>query len=114
MSMLADYETLEAPEKASASVDADTSSAERTLSAREEQRRQIILSVLDEIRPGLQRDGGDCQLVAVEGKDVLVRLTGACIMCHLASMTLEGIQSRIVEQLGEFIRLVPVRGGVRA
>ncbi|MDJ0933239.1 MAG: NifU family protein [Breoghania sp.] len=45
---------------------------------------------------------------------MLVRLSGACVMCKLASMTLEGIQSRMVEELGEFVRLVPVMGGVPA
>lgn len=77
---------------------------------RDIERRQIIQAVIDEIRPNLQRDGGDCQLVEIIGNKVLVRLSGACIFCKLASVTLEGIQSRIVERLGEFIRLVPVPG----
>jgi Fe-S cluster biogenesis protein NfuA len=49
-------------------------------------------------------------LVAIEGNKVMVKLTGACVFCKLASMTLEGIQSRIVERLGELVRLVPVPG----
>ncbi|MEI2384391.1 NifU family protein [Breoghania sp. JC706] len=81
---------------------------------REAERLAVINRVLDEVRPNLQRDGGDCVLVKVEGKRVLVRLSGACVMCKLASMTLEGIQSRMVEELGEFVRLVPVMGGVPA
>jgi len=78
--------------------------------ARDVERRQIIQAVIDEIRPNLRRDGGDCELVEITGNKVLVRLSGACIFCKLASVTLEGIQSRIVERLGEFIRLVPVPG----
>jgi Fe-S cluster biogenesis protein NfuA len=44
----------------------------------------------------------------------MVKLTGACVFCKLSSATLEGIQARIVEKLGEFMRLVPVMGGVKA
>ncbi|POF33851.1 NifU family protein [Roseibium marinum] len=83
-------------------------------SAAEEKRLQVITKVLEEIRPNLQRDGGDCQLVKVEDKKVMVRLTGACVMCKLSSMTLEGIQSRLVEELGELVRVIPVMGGVSA
>lgn len=84
------------------------------LAGTEDRRLEVITRVLDEIRPNLQRDGGDCQLVKVDGKKVMVRLTGACVMCKLSSMTLEGIQSRLVEELGEFVRIVPVMGGVPA
>jgi Fe-S cluster biogenesis protein NfuA len=76
----------------------------------EPERVRIIREVIDEIRPNLQRDGGDCTLVGVEGNKVLVRMTGACVLCKLASMTLEGIQSKLVERLGELVRLVPVPG----
>lgn len=86
--------------------------AEVPASDSEEERLVAINAVLAEIRPMLQRDGGDCVLVKVEGKSVHVRLTGACVMCKLATMTLDGIQSKMVERLGEFVRLVPVMGGV--
>lgn len=91
-----------------------TIEADPALSEAEEKRLEIITRVLEEIRPNLQRDGGDCKLVKVDGKQVMVRLTGACVMCKLSAMTLEGIQSRLVEELGEFVRLVPVMGGVPA
>lgn len=74
------------------------------------EKEQLIRSVIDEIRPNLRRDGGDCELVEVCGNKVMVRLTGACVFCKLSSATLEGIQARIVERLGEFVRLVPVAG----
>lgn len=73
-------------------------------------RERTIRAVIDEIRPNLQRDGGDCELLGIEGNKVMVRLTGACIFCKLASMTLEGIQSKVVERLGELVRIVPVAG----
>jgi Fe-S cluster biogenesis protein NfuA len=70
----------------------------------------LIRSVIDEIRPNLRRDGGDCELIEVCGNKVMVRLTGACMFCKLSSATLEGIQARVVERLGEFVRIVPVAG----
>jgi Fe-S cluster biogenesis protein NfuA len=83
--------------------------------AEEPERVQIIRAVIDEIRPNLQRDGGNCELVEVDGNKVMVKLTGACVFCKLASMTLEGIQSRIVERLGELVRVIPVLpGGVKS
>lgn len=79
----------------------------------EARRIGIIKAVIEEIRPNLQRDGGDCELVEVSGNKVMVKMSGACVMCKLSAMTLEGIQSRLVEKLGEFVRLVPVMGGMR-
>jgi len=78
------------------------------------ERLQLIKDVIEEIRPNLRRDGGDCELVEVCGNKIMVRLTGACVFCKLSSATLEGIQARVVEKLGEFVRLVPVMGGVKA
>jgi len=76
-------------------------------------RTQVIQAVIDEIRPNLRRDGGDCELVEVCGNRVMVKLTGACVLCKLSSATLEGIQARIVERLGELVRLIPVAGAAR-
>ncbi len=77
----------------------------------ETERVRIIKAVIEEIRPNLRRDGGDCELVQISGNKVMVKLTGACVFCKLASMTLEGIQARMVEKLGEFVRIVPVPHG---
>ena len=83
---------------------------EQTLDAREAERIEIIKAVIEEVRPNLRRDGGDCQLVEVCGNRVMVKMTGACVFCKLSSATLEGIQARIVEKLGELVRLIPVAG----
>lgn len=80
----------------------------------EAERIQIIKAAIEEIRPNLRRDGGDCELLEVAGNKVMVKLTGACVFCKLSSATLEGIQASIVERLGEFVRLIPVAGGGRA
>ncbi|MDD2876960.1 MAG: NifU family protein [Acidiphilium sp.] len=77
-------------------------------------RTRLIEDVIAEIRPNLKRDGGDCVLLGVEGNKIMVRLSGACVFCKLSSATLEGIQSRIVERLGELVRVIPVMGGVMA
>lgn len=81
--------------------------------ARDEARAKLIRDVIAEIRPNLQRDGGDCELLEVRGNKAMVRMTGACVFCKLSSATIEGIQAKVVEKLGEFIRLVPVMGGVK-
>ena len=78
------------------------------------ERERIIRAVIEEVRPNLKRDGGDCELVEIDGNKVMVRLAGACIFCKLASATLEGIQARMIEKLGEFVRLVPVAGAPKA
>ncbi len=77
-------------------------------------RVNIIKAVIEEIRPNLRRDGGDCELIEISGNKVMVKLTGACVFCKLSSATLEGIQARIVERLGELVRLIPVAGGAKA
>jgi Fe-S cluster biogenesis protein NfuA len=78
------------------------------------ERIEIIKAVIEEVRPNLQRDGGDCQLIEVDGNKIMVKLTGACVFCKLSSATLEGIQARLVEKLGEFVRLIPVAGAAKA
>ena len=72
------------------------------------QRIRRIETVLESIRPTLQRDHGDVELLEVEGKNVYVKLTGACTGCQMASMTLSGIQQRLIEELGEFVKVIPV------
>jgi Fe-S cluster biogenesis protein NfuA len=77
-------------------------------------RERVIRAVLDEIKPNLKRDGGDCELLEIDGNKIMVKLTGACVFCKLASATLEGIQARLIERLGEFVRLIPVAGAAKA
>jgi Fe-S cluster biogenesis protein NfuA len=79
----------------------------------EDKRLEMIKSVIEEVRPNLRRDGGDCELVSVEGSKISVKLTGACVLCKLSSATLEGIQAKLIEKLGEFVRLVPVPMGFK-
>ncbi len=80
----------------------------------EQQRLQLVREVIEEVRPNLRRDGGDCELVSIDGNKINVKLTGACVFCKLASATLEGIQARMIEKLGEFVRVIPVPMGFKA
>jgi Fe-S cluster biogenesis protein NfuA len=86
----------------------------KPLPSADSDRVQIIKAVIEEIRPNLQRDGGDCQLIEIDGNKIMVKLTGACVFCKLSSATLEGIQSRVVEKLGELVRIIPVAGAAKA
>jgi len=58
-----------------------------------------IKKILDEIRPALQADGGDVELVDVDEKNgvVKVRLVGACHHCPMAAMTLEQGIARVLK-----------------
>ncbi|OAF19232.1 NifU family protein [Bradyrhizobium neotropicale] len=76
-------------------------------------RELIVRAVLDELRPNLKRDGGDCELIEIDGDKIIVKLTGACVLCKLASATLEGIQARLIERLGGFVRLIPSAGAAK-
>ena len=61
-----------------------------------------VEAVLERIRPMLQADGGDVELVSVEDGIVSVRLTGACGSCPSSTMTLKmGIEQAIREEVPE-------------
>lgn len=73
------------------------------------QRMKRIEEIIESIRPQLQADRGDVELINVEGNTVTVKMTGACAGCQSAGMTIGGIQQRLMEELGEFIKVVPVQ-----
>jgi len=60
--------------------------------------REQVEKALEKIRPMLQRDGGNVELVDVQGSVVKVRLTGACHGCPMSQMTLKAGVERIVRQ----------------
>lgn len=66
-----------------------------------------IRALIDEMRPTFRRDGGDIELVRVEGARVIVHLSGACAGCMLAGQTLYGVQKRITDSLGRPFRVLP-------
>jgi NifU-like protein len=73
-------------------------------------RHQAVAQAIEELRPHLQRDGGDCHLVGVEDNLVKVRMSGACAGCQLAFLTVRGLQVKLIEKLGFPVRVVPVPG----
>lgn len=78
------------------------------------QRIRRIEQVLEGLRPTLQRDHGDVELVDVDGNIIYVNLVGACTGCMMAGATLGGIQQQLIEALGEFVRVVPASEMKRA
>ncbi len=81
----------------------DTGSRMNALSSR-------VTAALDDIRPLIQADGGDVELVDVDAEGVVsVRLRGACIGCPSAAITLTlGIERNIKAQVPEVTRVVCV------
>lgn len=58
---------------------------------------QKVQKALAEIKPQIQADGGDIDLVAIEGTIVKVKLRGACSGCPMAAMTLKQGVERIIK-----------------
>ena len=70
---------------------------------------QKINDRLNELRVHLQADGGDLEVVAVEGKTAQVRLRGACANCSHAALTIKGGLEHILrEELDPEIELIRV------
>ncbi len=72
--------------------------------------RERVKAVIDEIRPGLQMDGGDCELIDVSDKGVVkLRLVGACAGCPMSQMTLKmGIEATLKEKVPEVTEVIAV------
>ncbi len=73
--------------------------------------KEKIESVLSKIRPAIQADGGDVELVNVREDNVVeVRLKGACNGCPMATLTLKaGIERIIKEDIPEVKEVVSVK-----
>lgn len=68
--------------------------------------RERVEAVLDRIRPMMHADGGDVELVDVQGNSARVRLTGMCSGCPSAHMTLYlGIEMALRDEIEEFEEL---------
>jgi Fe-S cluster biogenesis protein NfuA len=62
--------------------------------------KKSVELALEKIRPMLQRDGGDIELVEVTDGVVKVRLTGACKGCPMSQMTLkQGVEKMLLQQV---------------
>jgi NifU-like protein len=68
------------------------------------QKIALIQEIIErEIRPGLQADGGDIELIDIDGNKVAVALRGMCTGCVMSGVTLEGIQSKLRELVSDGI-----------
>ena len=71
--------------------------------------KENVEVVLNKIRPSLQADGGDVELVDVDAGTVKVRLTGACGGCPMSTLTLKmGIERILKSELPEVKEVVAV------
>jgi Fe-S cluster biogenesis protein NfuA len=73
--------------------------------------KQEVEKVINEVRPYLQQEGGDVELVDVDEKSgiVKVKLTGACGSCPMSIVTLKaGIEQRIKQKVPQVKEVVAV------
>jgi len=62
--------------------------------------KELVEKALEKIRPLLQRDGGDIELVEITDGIVKVRLTGACKGCPMSQMTLkQGVERLLLKEV---------------
>jgi Fe-S cluster biogenesis protein NfuA len=66
--------------------------------------KEKVQAAIEKIRPMLQRDGGDVELVDVQDGIVTVRLKGACRGCPMSQMTLKsGIEKLLKREVPEVV-----------
>lgn len=59
-----------------------------------------VKTIINKIRPYLQRDGGDCEYVNIENGIVYIRMIGACVGCASIDLTLrDGIEAILLEEV---------------
>jgi len=80
------------------------------MSHKENKMKEKITKVIESIRPYLQADGGDVELVEItEDGVVKVRLTGACGGCPMSTYTLKmGIESKLKSEISDVISVQQV------
>ena len=71
--------------------------------------REKVEKAIDEIRPFLQADGGNIELIDIQEGIVKVKLVGACGSCPMSQMTLKrGVEARLKAQIPEVKEVVAV------
>jgi len=64
----------------------------------------LIQEIIErEIRPGLQADGGDIELIDIDGNKVVIALRGMCTGCVMSGVTINGVQEKLRELVSEDI-----------
>jgi len=87
-------------------MDKETTASDTSLSLLDK-----VRAVIERIRPAVQSDGGDVELVDVTGEGIVqIRLHGACVGCPSSSMTLHmGIERNICEKVPEIVAVEQVQ-----
>lgn len=68
-----------------------------------------LIQALEQLRPFLQADGGDVELVRYEAGIVYVRMQGNCVSCPISSMTIKfGLEERLKQMFPEVNEVVTV------
>jgi Fe-S cluster biogenesis protein NfuA len=76
----------------------------------EKSMKEKVEKVIDKIRPALQADGGNIELVDIVDGIVKVRLMGACAGCQGAQMTLKmGVEKALKEEIPEVVSVEAVQ-----
>jgi Fe-S cluster biogenesis protein NfuA len=72
--------------------------------------RDRVEKVLEEIRPQLQADGGDIELLGVVEGVVKVRMRGACAGCPMSTITLQmGVERYLKEKIPEVVKVEAIQ-----
>jgi NifU-like protein len=68
------------------------------------QKIALIQEIIErEVRPGLQADGGDIEIIDIEGSKVTIALRGMCTGCVMSDVTISGVQGKLRELVGDDI-----------
>lgn len=68
-----------------------------------------IQEALEEIRPFLNRDGGDIELVDIKDSTVYVKLLGSCSSCHINTSTMKlGVENTIKQYAPEILEVINI------
>ncbi len=72
--------------------------------------KERVIKALDRVRPYLQSDGGDIELLEItDNMDVKVKLTGACHGCPYSMMTLKaGVEQAVLREVPEIRKVISV------
>jgi Fe-S cluster biogenesis protein NfuA len=71
--------------------------------------KEKVKAAIERVRPFLQRDGGDIELIDVQDGIVKVKLQGACGSCPMSMMTLKmGVEKQLKEEIPEVKEVVAI------
>lgn len=72
-------------------------------------KKEIIIDIIDHLRPFLLNDGGNIEFVKYENNIVYIKMMGACSNCHMLDLTLkEGIEAAIKSEVPEVKEVINI------